>query len=75
MEKVDLILKDVFGIKPGSIEKDFNLRGLEAWDSLAYMGLIARIEHDFDIQLDGEEITKLLSINQIEGILKKRGVF
>lgn len=69
-EKINKILKDVFSISPGSIEKNKNFRDLETWDSMAYMMLIARIEEDFNIQLDGEEIVKLLSIAQIEEVLK-----
>ncbi len=61
---------EVFNIEPGSIDKNANLRDLETWDSMAYMLLVTRVEQDFDIELNAEEIVKLLSIDQIEFILK-----
>lgn len=70
IEKINKILKDVFSVDPGSIDKNANFQDLATWDSMAYMMLIARIEEDFNIQLDGDEIVKLLSINQIEEVLK-----
>ncbi len=74
MDRLNAILKEVFGIEAGTIEKNFNLRDLETWDSMAYMMLVSRVEQDFQIELDAEEIVKLLSIDQIELILKERNI-
>ena len=72
MDKVNKILKEVFSIQEGSIDKNYNFRDLETWDSMGYMVLVAKIEEEFQIELTGEEIVRLLSISQIEQILKER---
>ena len=75
MDKLNQILKDIFDISPGSIDKNFNFRDLGSWDSMAYILLVSRIETDFSIQLNGDEILRLLSISQIEEVLKEKKVF
>lgn len=74
MDKLDKILMEVFNIEPGSIDANTNFRDLETWDSMAYMLLVTRVEQDFAIELNTEEIVKLLSIGQIELILKEHNL-
>lgn len=72
MERINKILKEVFNVQEGSIGRDHNFRDLETWDSMGYMVLVAKIEEEFQIELTAEEIVRLLSIGQIEQILKER---
>jgi acyl carrier protein len=44
-------------------------RGIEAWDSLAHMTLVAQIEDTFDVMLDTDEVIDLSSFDQAVTIL------
>ena len=44
------------------------------WDSVAHMQLAARIEQDFDIMLDTEDVIGMSSFERAVAILTKHGV-
>lgn len=74
MEKVNSILKEVFNVDSKSLAKNYNFRDLETWDSMGYMILVSKIEEEYKIELTPDEVVKLLSIEQIEKILKDRNI-
>lgn len=49
-------------------------QGIEAWDSVGHMGLIAALEDAFDIMMDTDDIIDLSSYEKGKDILKKYGV-
>ena len=46
-------------------------QGIEAWDSVGHMGLIAALEDAFDIMMDTDDIIDLSSYEKGKEILKK----
>lgn len=49
-------------------------RGIEKWDSLAHMSLVAAIEDEFGVMLDTDEVIDLSSFDRARQILEKHGV-
>lgn len=49
-------------------------QGLDAWDSVGHMGLIAAIEENFDVMLDPDDIIDLSSFEKGKEILKKYNI-
>ncbi|MER7441991.1 MULTISPECIES: acyl carrier protein [Micromonospora] len=49
-------------------------RGIEKWDSLAHMSLVATIEDEFGVMLDTDEVIDLSSFDRARQILEKHGV-
>jgi acyl carrier protein len=49
-------------------------RGIEKWDSLAHMSLIAALEDEFDIMIDTDDVIDLSSFAKAREILGKYGV-
>lgn len=49
-------------------------QGIEAWDSVGHMGLIAALEDAFDIMMDTDDIIDLSSYEKGIEILKKYDV-
>lgn len=46
----------------------------DAWDSLAHMDVILTIEQHYSINLEGDEIADMQSIQTIANILKAKGL-
>ena len=49
-------------------------RGIEKWDSLAHMSLIATIEDEFSIMIDTDDVINMSSFAEAIRILGKYGV-
>jgi hypothetical protein len=49
-------------------------RGIEKWDSLAHMALIAEIEDAFDVMIDTDEVIDMSSFTKAVEILGKHDV-
>lgn len=46
-------------------------QGIEAWDSVGHMGLVAALEDAFDIMMDTDDIIDLSSYEKGKEILRK----
>jgi acyl carrier protein len=53
---------------------DLRYRGVEKWDSLAHMSLVAALEDEFDVMLDTDDVIDLSSFGKAREILGKFGV-
>ena len=49
-------------------------QGIEAWDSVGHVGLIAALEEAFGIMLDTDDIIDLSSFEKGQEILKKYNI-
>lgn len=49
-------------------------QGVESWDSVGHMSLVAAIEDAFDIQMDTDDIVDLSSFKKGIEILKKYNI-
>lgn len=48
-----------------SVPEDASMDSMGAWDSIAHVNILMRIEQEFDIYLDAEEFSELTSITEI----------
>ena len=70
LEKLAKVFADTFGISEAET-KGLQYQGIEAWDSVGHMTLVAAIEDDFDIQLDTDDIIDMSSFEKAQEILGK----
>lgn len=49
-------------------------RGIEKWDSLAHMALVATLEDEFDVMIDTDAVIDMSSFAMAREILEKCGV-
>jgi acyl carrier protein len=49
-------------------------RGIESWDSLAHMSLVAAIEDEFGVMIDTDDVIDMSSFDKAREILSKQGV-
>ena len=73
VEKLAKVFADTFGISEAETE-GLQYQGIEQWDSVGHMTLIAAIEDEFDIQLDTDDIIDMSSFEKAREILKKYNV-
>lgn len=73
VEKLAKVFADTFGI---SVDQTAGLvyQGIEAWDSVGHMTLVAAIEDSFGIMLDTDDIIDMSSFEKAQEILKKYNV-
>ena len=63
----------LFGVKEQELQK-LAYQGVDSWDSVGHMGLIAELEEAFDIMMETEDILNFNSFAKGYEILKKYGV-
>ena len=72
-EKYIKCFTDALEVPAEGVEK-LEYQGVESWDSVGHMSLIAALEDSFDIQMDTDDIVDLSSFAKGIEIMKKYGV-
>lgn len=57
--------KEILEIETEEIQLSDKFREYEKWDSLAYLSLIAMMDEEYDIQIEGNEFKKIITINDL----------
>ena len=73
LEKLTKVFVESFGITAEQT-KGLQYQGLDQWDSVGHMSLVAAIEDEFDIQLDTDDIIDMSSFEKAQEILTKYNV-
>ena len=73
LEKLAKVFADTFGISEAET-KGLQYQGIEQWDSVGHMTLVAALEDEFDIQLDTDDIIDMSSFEKAQEILAKYDV-
>lgn len=56
------------------ITDEASMKTIPEWDSLKHMELIVGLEQHYDIELTGDEIAEMTSVDAIKKVLEGRGV-
>ncbi len=56
------------------VKEGLSYQGVDNWDSVGHMGLVAELEESFDIMLDTDDIIDFSSFEKGIEILKKYGI-
>jgi acyl carrier protein len=64
------IVAEALEIDQDMAKNDLVLDPEDNWDSIALLSVIASIDEEFDIQLDGDELAACRSLEQILNLLK-----
>lgn len=65
---------EIFGVDESELTDDTSPDEIDDWDSVTHMDLMALFEDEWDISLDVEEITEMITIGLMKEILKTHGV-
>ena len=73
-EKFIELFKETLEIEEDTLQLDTKFRELEQWDSLAFLSVIAMIDEEYDVIIEGNEFKKLITIGDvIDEIGKRKG--
>ncbi len=75
-DSVNPRVQEVFrrALRVDSVALDATPDTLEAWDSLAHLGLVAEVEREFGVQLTPDEVMAMVSVRLVIDVLASRGV-
>nr|WP_309593539.1 acyl carrier protein [Moraxella osloensis] len=74
LEKLKKIFIDELEINASDFSDNLSYGENEHWDSIAHMTLVARLEDEFDIMLDTDDIVDMSSVKKAKEILGKYDV-
>ncbi|WP_102411431.1 acyl carrier protein [Beduinella massiliensis] len=72
-QKYDQVFKTAFNVSDEQLPA-LVYQGIEAWDSVGHMGLIAELEEAFDMMFDTDDIIDFSSYEKGKELLKKYNV-
>ena len=64
-DRIINLLEDVLELDEGSVKLEDKFRDYDEWDSLAYLGVVADIDSEFDIVIPREEFQKLITVQDL----------
>ena len=70
LEKYNKAFMETFEVEEDRLA-GLEYQGIEAWDSVGHMGLIAALENEFDIMMDTDDIIEFSSYEKGKEILSK----
>lgn len=73
LEKYEQTFSDIFEIEKNKLE-DLEYQGIESWDSVGHMSMVAAVEDVFDIEMDTDDIIDFSSYKKGYEILGKYGI-
>ena len=59
------LFKEVFEMEDEEVKFNDNFRDLETWDSITHLSLIAMLDDEYDIQIEEEELKKLITVEDL----------
>lgn len=74
MKQLISLIADVLRVHPASVHPDTGPRTEPKWDSLHHVELMVAIEETFGVELSPDEVVSLLTVRDIAGALRDRGV-
>lgn len=73
MEKLTKVFADTFGIEENEVQ-NLQYQGIEQWDSVGHMTLVAAIEDELGIELDTDDIIDMSSFEKAKEIVAKYNI-
>lgn len=74
LEKYNQVFMDSFEIQDESKLPELEYQGIELWDSVGHMGMIAMLEEAFDIMFETDDIIDFNSYQKGKELLKKYSI-
>lgn len=71
LEKYNQAFIDLFSIKKEDLGVELLYQSVDAWDSVGHMELIAKLECDFDIMIEMDDVIDFSSYEKGKLILQK----
>jgi acyl carrier protein len=73
IDRVAGVFKETFAFDSGRFSKETAPEDVAGWDSIGHMNLVSRLETEFGLQFEVDEIMEMSSAGKILEILSGRG--
>ncbi|HAQ69699.1 MAG TPA: hypothetical protein DCR48_01870 [Flavobacteriales bacterium] len=74
MDKLLQVLSESFNLSTDQINLDSKIIEFEEWDSMSHIMFITQMEESFSVNLDGDEIASITTVQDVVGLLNKKGI-
>lgn len=71
MEKLVVVFAEALNIDRSKVVDSLAYQSVPEWDSISHMVLISRLEEEFDISIETDDVIDLSSFAKAKEILKK----
>ena len=65
-------LADVLEVTDRSLNVEDKFRDYDEWDSLAFLSLIAMIDEEYDVIIEGKEFKRLTTVSEVIESIKTK---
>lgn len=72
ISKLNSIFMEIFSVEESELNNEFINTNVEDWDSIRHLSLAARIEDEFELMFDPEDILGLTSYENSKNILSSK---
>jgi acyl carrier protein len=63
--KLTAIFSEIFQVPESTLHDHTQFKEIPTWDSLQHMMLITRVEDDFQVQFDGDQIADMRTLGDV----------
>jgi len=74
LQKLEELLADTLSCSKSDLKNENGPDQIVNWDSITHMEMISKIEENFDIEFDVDEINEMDTVAKIKDALKKQEV-
>jgi acyl carrier protein len=71
-EKFIDLFKETLEINDQTVTWSTKFRELENWDSLSFLSVLAMLDEEFDVVIEGNDFRKLITIEDLINEIRKR---
>lgn len=71
--KLKELLSDCFNMQEEEFRDEQVIMEMEDWDSMNHMIFITKLEEEYEIDLNGDEIAAIKTVGDIKSLLNQRG--
>ena len=71
-EKFITLFKETLEMEDQDIALDTKFRDLENWDSLSFLSVLAMLDEEYDVVIEGNDFRQLVTIEDLINEVKKR---
>jgi acyl carrier protein len=66
------MLNDLFELAPGEIDDHTTLQQIPGWDSLTFLGLIARIDEEYGVAMAPDAVTASTTVAELRTLVERK---
>lgn len=71
MDKIKKIFCDVLSVAESEVDDETSYNSFEPWDSLKHLEIVAKLEENFGIEIEMDDIVAMETFGKIREIVQK----